>query len=487
MDTTNFEDIRNEWIEQGQGHVFNWFDKLSNEEKLNFENDIRKINVKEVNKDYKNVLLDKDEQKIMKYEHFENVMTLNKIKEQDKKKWEDIGYELISKGEVAVLLLAGGQATRLGTTFPKGFYDVGLPSKKSLFQLQAERIYRLQQLVSERYNGSYDQDSKPIQWYIMTSEATHSETIKFFENKNYFGLKKSAFFFFSQAMIPCITPEDGKIISESGSKLSLSPNGNGGLFKALSTSGAIDDMRKKGIKYVTQYCVDNILINMADPVFVGYMHDQSADCGAKVVSKSDPKEPVGVMALNGDGKPFVLEYSEIDEQSKFKKDQNGQLVFNYAHICINGFSFDFLDRIAKNHLDHLKYHVAFKKIPSAHPITGERQSPSSPNGWKLEKFIFDVFPFSKKMVCLEIERSKEFSPLKNCGGMNLPDSPETCLRDISNLHKNFIENSGGKIDSSNSTICEVSPLVSLNGENLKNFVNDKTFILPIEINQNLNN
>eukprot|EP01133_Synstelium_polycarpum_P011235 gene11235-13106_t len=311
---------------------------------------------------------------------------------EQRHKWESIGCQLIAEGKVAILLLAGGQATRLGTTFPKGQY--------------AERVHRLQELVEKSNN---QKPIPPIPWYIMTSQATHDDTIRFFESHAYFGLAKDSFFFFAQTMIPCLTP-DGKIISESASKI-------------------------------------------------------------------DPEEAVGVMSLQN-GKPCVWEYSEIDGQSKYLRDESGKLVFNYAHLCINAFSREFLERIAEQHLDSLQYHVANKKIPVA-DAEGRRTMPEANNGWKMELFIFDVFPFSRNMVALEIERHAEFSPLKNNAGMPVPkDSPETCLRDISALHRAYITRAGGKLDTSVSDLCEVSPLISYAGEGLGSRVSGQTIVLP---------
>ncbi|KYQ99819.1 UDP-N-acetylglucosamine pyrophosphorylase [Tieghemostelium lacteum] len=477
----SFEEFKKEWEGQEQGQVFHWSSQQSDDDKHQLLNDLNKINIKEVNNIYKKIINDKiNEKVVLSYQGFDNVKSLDDLTAEDTNRWQDIGYDLIAEGKVGILLLAGGQATRLGTTFPKGFYDVGLPSKKSLFRLQAERVVQLQKLVQQQRSTVY-KETRPIQWYIMTSEATHHETIKYFKDYDYFGLRESSFFFFAQSMIPCLTPE-GKVINETSSKISLSPNGNGGLFQALRDSGALNDMKTKGITHITQYCVDNILIKMADPVFVGYMYDQGADCAAKVVSKVDPEEPVGVMALQN-GKPFVLEYSEIDKESKYLKHHDtGKLVYNYAHICINAFTYEFLQRIADKHLDDLKYHVAFKKIPYADTHTGQRTVPTQNNGWKLEKFIFDVFPFCNKMVCLEIDRKREFSPLKNSAGMAIPaDSPETCLRDLCQLHRVFIESAGGKVDITESQLIEISPLVSYFGENLESIVKDKIFTLPYEI------
>ncbi|EFA85224.1 UDP-N-acetylglucosamine pyrophosphorylase [Heterostelium album PN500] len=470
---------RKHWEEAGQGHVFNWYDELSSEDRLIFEEDLRQIDVDEINTIYKRLIDEKVNQKInLSYHGFENVKTIDSLTTEDRDRWETIGHKLISEGRVALLLLAGGQATRLGTTFPKGQYDIGLPSKKSLFQLQAERVLKLEQMTKSKMGVT---EMKPIQWYIMTSKATHDATIEFFEKHNYFGLLKDSFFFFQQTMIPCLTPE-GKIINETSSKISLSPNGNGGLYHSLLVSGGLSDMRSKGIEYISQYCVDNVLIKMADPLFLGYMHDQQADCAAKVVAKVDPEEPVGVMALR-DGKPCVLEYSEIDRDSKYLRDEaTGRLTFNYAHICINNFSFEFLDRIASSELSReLPYHVATKKIPYANE-QGIRTTPDAVNGWKMEMFIFDVFPYSKHMVCLEVKRDEEFSPLKNNAGMAIPkDSPETCLRDICQLHRTYIERAGGKLDFSESNIIEISPLISYSGESLETIVSEKLILLPKEI------
>ncbi|GAM25016.1 hypothetical protein SAMD00019534_081910 [Acytostelium subglobosum LB1] len=466
------------WEQAGQGQVFKWFDKLTGDQKKQLEDDINEIDVDQINNIYKKLLEDKVTQKInLTYHGFENVKTLDSLTDEQKTRWQSIGYQLVSEGKVGVLLLAGGQATRLGTLVPKGQYDIGLPSKKSLFQLQAERVLKLETLVKNHFKLA---TIKPVQWYIMTSRATHDPTIKFFEDNSYFGLKKDSFFFFQQTMIPCVTPE-GKIINESCCKVSLSPNGNGGLYHSLVTSGAIEDMRAKGVQYVSQYCVDNVLIKMVDPLFIGFMHDSGSDCAAKVVAKIDPEEPVGVMALENN-KPCVLEYSEIDKESKYLREANGRLTFNYAHICINAFSFEFLDRLSKEgRTTQLPYHVAFKKIPCADDA-GQRINPDANNGWKMEMFVFDVFPYSKHMVCLEVDRSEEFSPLKNNAGMAVPkDSPETCLQDICRLHRRYIERAGGKLDDSNSNLIEVSPLVSYAGESLESRVQGHQFTLPHHI------
>eukprot|EP01118_Nematostelium_gracile_P017331 TRINITY_DN7369_c0_g1_i1.p1 TRINITY_DN7369_c0_g1~~TRINITY_DN7369_c0_g1_i1.p1 ORF type:complete len:292 (+),score=82.16 TRINITY_DN7369_c0_g1_i1:9-884(+) len=216
---------------------------------------------------------------------FPDVCTVSQSKDE-RLKWYQIGLEKIYQGKLATLLLAGGQGTRLGTTYPKGMYDVGLPSKKSLFQIQAERLIRVQNNVVKRF-GKIE---KAIPWYIMTSDATKEPTKNFFHDNNYFGLDPKQIFFFEQEMLPCIYP-DGKIIMETKTKVSRAPNGNGGLYLALLKSGALKDMEERGIEMVYQYCVDNALVKMADPTFAGFCFDKSIDCASKVISKAYPEEP----------------------------------------------------------------------------------------------------------------------------------------------------------------------------------------------------
>jgi len=303
----------------------------------------------------------------------------------------------------------------------------------------------------------------------------------FFMKTNFFGEPPENFLFFNQATLPCLQP-DGKIINESASKVALAPNGNGGLYRALRDSGALSDMDRRGIQYITQYCVDNVLIRVADPVFLGFMHDARADCAAKVCCKAYPEEPVGVMCML-DGKPNVIEYSEIAPALRNLRDPStDQLIYNYAHICINNFSVEFLKDIANNHLNDLPYHVARKKIPYAGE-NGETIAAKAENGWKLERFIFDAFKFSKKMVAYEVRRDEEFSPLKNGPGMAVPkDSPETCLADVSRLHTRYLTNAGATIsDCTVPVIVEISPIVSYGGEDLE-FIAGKVLTSPVYIN-----
>merc|ERR1711936_1358436 len=270
--------------------------------------------------------------------------------------YESLSMGKISQGQVGILLLAGGQGTRLGTSYPKGMYDVGLPSNKTLFQLQAERIRSLE-MLAEKKTGV----SGSITWYIMTSASTIQPTLDFFEKNNYFGLKMENVVVFQQGTLPCFTFE-GKMILGAKHKLSTAPDGNGGLYRALRREGILSDMRTKGIAYIQLYCVDNILVKVGDPVFMGYCLRKGAECANKVVRKGFPTEAVGITCKVADHYQ-VVEYSEITQMSAERKNKDGSLTYSAANICIHFFTFEFLDRIVMENETSLEHHVAKKKIP----------------------------------------------------------------------------------------------------------------------------
>jgi len=401
-----------------------------------------------------------------------------RCEEETLKLYEEVGLKAIANGQVGVILLAGGQGTRLGVSYPKGMYDVGLPSKKTLYQLQAERLVRLQQLAKSRYAMSGEDATVP--WYIMTSEATCGQTMEFFTSHSYFGLNKSDVVVFEQNSIPCLDFE-GKILLEEKHKVARAPDGNGGLYKALDQNGILDDMTRRGLSCVHVYCVDNILVKMADPVFLGFCLQQGADCGAKVVEKKLPNEPVGVVC-KVDGKFQVVEYSEIAASTSERRSPDGRLTFNAGNICNHFFTTQFLTQSVKPRENELIHHVAKKKI--AHiDESGEKENPSKPNGIKLEKFVFDVFPFSTNFACWEVDRELEFAPIKNADGAP-SDSPTSSRNALMKVHRMQIEKNGGILmdeGKGSEGVCEISPLVSYAGEGLESLVSRRSFRLPLHL------
>ena len=408
-------------------------------------------------------------------------------------------YEEISKSRVGILLLAGGQGTRLGTSYPKGMYNVGLPSQKTLFQLQAERISSLQKLAEEKTGRA-----GKIAWYIMTSASTVKPTSDFFAQHNYFGLEAENVFIFQQGTLPCFTFEGKMILGEKGA-LSRAPDGNGGLYRALRQEGVLTDMKVKGVKYIQLYCVDNVLVKVGDPVFMGYCLAKEAECANKVVRKGFPTEAVGITCKVEDHYQ-VVEYSEITQKSAEKRNKDGSLVYGAANICIHFFTFDFLERVVMFNEDSLHHHVAKKKIPYVN-AEGSLVKPDKPNGIKMEKFVFDVFQFAKNFVVWECLRDEEFAPLKNAEGA--PDfTPTYCRNALLALHQKWLRIAGAKLvdasgkeaaqmgspagennnnDADNNNdekdfvvMAEISPLVSYAGENLGQY-KGKTLQLPLSL------
>jgi len=400
-----------------------------------------------------------------------------KASQSEKEKYENLAFQKIINGQLAVLLLAGGQGTRLGVSYPKGMYDVGLISKKSLFQLQAERLLKLQKLAEER-TGQVCVDGIP--WYIMTSESTVKPTKEFFEANKFFGLKRKNVVFFKQGTFPCFS-FDGKILLASKFELQRAPDGNGGLYRALGREKILEDMKNRGVSYIQLYCVDNILVKVGDPIFTGFCLSRGVEVANKVVPKLFPTESVGITCkVNGNFQ--VVEYSEITEKASGKKHKDGSLVYSAANICIHFFTVDFLQRVVEKHEKDLVHHVAKKKISYVDTQTGETVTPNEPNGIKMEKFVFDVFRFAREdqFAVWETIRDEEFAPLKNADGAS-DFTAKHCRNAVYSLHRKYLKAAGVTITGSSSSGIEISPSITYSGEGLTNLVKDKVIQAPTHL------
>ncbi|XP_062160741.1 UDP-N-acetylglucosamine diphosphorylase 2-like isoform X2 [Alnus glutinosa] len=398
-----------------------------------------------------------------------SVSTVEERSLEQRERWWKMGLKAISEGKLAVLLLSGGQGTRLGSSDPKGCFNIGLPSGKSLFQLQAERILCVQRLAAQATN------EVQIHWYIMTSPFTDDATRKFFESHKFFGLEADQVTFFQQGTIPCVS-KDGRFIMETPYRVSKAPDGNGGVYSALKSSRLLEDMATRGIKYVDCYGVDNALVRVADPTFLGYFIDKGVAAAAKVVRKAYPQEKVGVFVRRGKGGPLtVVEYSELDQSlASAINQQTGRLRFCWSNVCLHMFSLDFLNQVASGLEKDSIYHLAEKKIPSIHGQTV---------GLKLEQFIFDAFPYAPSTALFEVLREEEFAPVKNANGSNF-DTPDSARLLVLRLHSRWVVAAGGFLTHSVPlylTGVEVSPLCSYAGENLDAICRGRTFHAPCEI------
>ena len=337
----------------------------------------------------------------------------------------DAGEALLHAGRVGVMVVAGGQATRLGFDAPKGDFPIGPVSDRSLFTLQAQKIRRLR----TRYG-------RAVPWYVMTSTATDAATRSAFERSGYFGLPKQDVFFLCQGMVPSFDFE-GRLILERPDRIFENPDGHGGAIPALLAAGALDDMAAREIDTLFYYQVDNPLVRIADPVFLGFHAQRDAEASCKVVRKQEPGEKVGVVA-EIDGRIGIVEYTEIDDARRNARGPDGELMYWGGSIAIHAFGREFLRRVALRADALLPYHASPKAIPST-DANGQTRAPKQPNGVKLERFVFDALPAARAVSVVETLRADEYAPVKNAEGN---DSPATSRRALVALYRRWLETAG---------------------------------------------
>jgi UDP-N-acetylglucosamine/UDP-N-acetylgalactosamine diphosphorylase len=323
------------------------------------------------------------------------------------------GEELLATGRVAVLVVAGGQATRLGFEGPKGAFPIGPVTGRTLFAIQAQKIRRLRARFGQ-----------PIPWYLMTSDATDAATRELFARQAQFGLPASDVVFFRQGMLPSFDFEDRLILGAPG-QIAENPDGHGGSLTALLHSGALDDMERRGASTLFYYQVDNPLVRMADPAFLGLHELAGAEASCKVVAKRDAFEKAGVLTRI-DGRVGVVEYTELAAEHRDAREADGGLRFWAGNTAIHVFDTAFVRRVASESERWLPFHASDKKIATV-DAEGRPVASEAPNGRKLERFVFDALAAARGVCVVETARAEEFSPVKNAAGS---DSPQTARRDL---------------------------------------------------------
>ena len=396
-----------------QEHLLNHYESLDDRHKKDLLNQIESIDFDLVNNLYnrtkKEEKHENDEITPMEY--------LDKYKlYDDYKHYENIGRKSIKEGKLAAVTMAGGQGTRLGHDGPKGTYDIGLDSHKSLFELLCDSLKE----EGKKYGVT-------IPWFIMTSRENNQATIEFFEKNKYFGYQKDKnIFFFVQGELPMIDTEGKILIGEDG-LIKQAADGHGGIYESLVKSGMTKVMKQKDIQWVFIGGVDNCLVKMVDPVLMGIAIEKKVTVACKSVVKANPQEKVGVFCKRN-GKPNVIEYSEITEEMAEERDKNGELLYGESHILCNLFSVEAVERMGAN---PLPYHIAYKKAKYLDK-NGKLVVPDSPNAYKFEAFLFDAFGEVDDMAILRVKREEEFAPVKNADSAGV-DCPKTARE----LYKKF--------------------------------------------------
>ena len=331
--------------------------------------------------------------------------------EAKKASYKETGLDAIKNTKVAAILLAGGQGTRLGFDKAKGMYNIGVSKDLYIF----EQLIRNLQKVTDEANAI-------VPLYIMTSDKNDAQTREFFDEHNYFGYDPEYIKFFVQEMVPAVD-FDGNVLVEAEDSLAMSPNGNGGWFTSLVKAGLGEDMKAKGIEWLNVFAVDNVLQQIADPVFVGATIESGCVSGAKVVRKCDPYERVGALCLE-DGKPSIIEYYELTPEMAEATNETGSLLYGFGVILNYLFSLDKLFEIAEK---QMPLHIVEKKVPYIDE-NGVAVKPETPNAYKFETLILDMVYMMDDCLSFEVEREKEFAPVKNATGVDSVESARELLQ-----------------------------------------------------------
>ena len=364
------------------------------------------------------------------------------------------GESLLRRNQVAVLIVAGGQGTRLGFSGPKGNFPISPVKRKPLFQLFAESIRAL----SARYRAD-------LPLLIMTSPENHQETQGFFESQGFFGLPRETVHFFTQGLLPTLTPE-GKMILRDEVNLLANPDGHGGSLKALYESGMAARLKERGIAEIFYCQVDNPLAKIADPAFIGYHRQEGADISTKVVRRQNLEEKVGIYGMVN-GRPAIIEYIDFRPEDYRALDEKGNIRYWAGNIAIHMISLPFVERLNRQGFA-LPYHRAVKGVEGLGPEGKLAMIPA----WKFETFVFDSIPLAEKTCCMEVIREDEFSPVKNQDGV---DSPQTARRAMNDLFKSWLREAGAKIEPGAQV--EISPLFALDKEELVGKLKGKELVI----------
>ena len=390
--------------EYGQEHIIKFLENLNPQEKEELENQILKIDFHQLTELYENAKkpVEIKENKIEKIDYIDK-QKMNIIQREE---LADLGGSIVSSGKYAVVTMAGGQGSRLEHPGPKGTFRLDVYGKgKYLFEILVDNLKE----ANKRYQTT-------IPWYIMTSKENHDETYQFLEKNNYFGYDKNYVTLFMQGELPLVSL-DGKLLIGKNKLVKLESDGNGGTFASLRLSGALADMKERGIEWVFIGSVDNVLLKMVDTVLLGFAIDKGVQIASKSIVKANPHEKVGVFCKMN-GHPKVIEYSELPEKMAEEIDDDGELRYGESHVMCNLFTIDAIEEISKQ---PLIYHSAIKKN-SYLDENGKEVVPTEKNCYKFEAFIFDAFTFFDDIAILRGKREEDFAPVKNKEGV---DSPKT--------------------------------------------------------------
>jgi UDP-N-acetylglucosamine/UDP-N-acetylgalactosamine diphosphorylase len=416
-------ELRRRFQEFGQEHVFTWWDQLNDRQRGVLVDRLNVLDLPQLRRLY----AQRDQPFLLP--NLADITPVPVIRPgPDDASIRRLGEDCLHHGEVAVLMVAGGQGSRLGFEHPKGMFSVGPVSQKSLFAIHAEKV-----LALRRRHG------KPVPFLVMTSPATHTETEAYFADQEFFGMSRGDVLFFCQGTMPALDLATGQLLMEAPHRPFLSPNGHGGTLTALADCGLLTELRRRGIRQVFYFQVDNPLVLVADPLFLGHHLAHRAEVSSKVLPKQGPFDKLGNF-VQVKGRCTIIEYSDLPEDLARQPDEKGNLRFGSGSPAIHWFAVDFLDRLTAD-LSQMPFHLARKKV-SYLDENGQVVQPQKENALKFERFIFDALPLADRWTVVETTRQEEFEPLKNATGA---DSPESVRQAQSDRAAAWLERAGVQV------------------------------------------
>jgi UDP-N-acetylglucosamine/UDP-N-acetylgalactosamine diphosphorylase len=449
--SSTYQEVRQKAAAHGQEHLFAFWDELSDDERHTLVGEVMLVDFDLVDQHFRGAgntnrfaALTKNAQPPQAIRLVDNhdAVSANQARAA--------GELALRRGEVGAILVAGGQGSRLGFNHPKGMYPIGPVSQATLFQILFEKLAA----VGRRYGVA-------IPVYLMTNYTTHAETEDFLQANSNFGLARENVVLFCQGVMPAVDASTGKVLLATKSELALSPDGHGGMLAALAQSGGLADLQRRGVRHLFYFQVDNPLVEMCDPLFLGHHILAKSEATTLAIAKTDPLERLGNI-VQIEGKTQIIEYSDLPAEMAGVRNEDGALRFWAGNTAVHAFDVEFLKRVSGDQLK-LPFHVALKKVPHV-DAAGAIVEPVEPNAFKFERFIFDLLPAAARAIVIETDPRKSFAPVKNPPGA-AKDSPETCRAAMAALHRGWLAAAGAEIKQG--VAVEISPLFALDDHELR--------------------
>lgn len=459
-----FEEIVNPELEErlnqfGQSHLLSYWDDLNEREREQLTHQLESFDFELIQSLANQTADDEQWEQLAEKANVPPAITLDDFADASSyREAYAMGKSALETGKIGMILVAGGQGTRLGFDHPKGMFPIGPVSDRTLYQIHFEQVL-----------GRSKQFGATIPLYVMTSPPTHEETTRFLTENNFFGIKPENIKIFCQGVMPAVD-EDGKLLLEKKGRVFVSPDGHGGTLAALVESGCLADAKNRGVEHLFYGQVDNPMIQICDPALVGYHLKSGSEMSSQVVRKNEPTQKVGNV-VEIDGQVQIIEYSDLPQQHARRTNDDGSLKLWAGSIAVHVFSVDFLQR-SSDQADSLPFHRAHKKV--AHlDESGCLVNPDQPNAFKFERFIFDLLPFAENAIICEVDPADGFCAVKNAPPAPA-ETPDHVKKAISDLHSRWLKEAGVNVESG--IAVEINPLFAPDAATLKQKVEPGTTI-----------